>query len=267
MNEREYFEKIAQYRLLAKHEIGQNFLIEAEIARKIIDFLHLQEGENVLEIGCGAGSLTYFLSQTENHVTSIDIDEAMVTKVKNDFSSNSHINITIGNAMKWDYSSYDKIVGNLPYYITSGIVERCLLGATKVKRMVFMVQKEWYQRLFSSPKSKEYGPLSILMAYRGKKEKGFIVPRNSFSPAPHIDSIFFAINISQESNIETADKLYFLVSKMFLHRRKTISNNLTMFLNDADKADFALKSAKLKSSLRPEEIDLEGYLRLLAVLN
>lgn len=267
MNEREYFEKIAQYRLLAKHEIGQNFLIEPEIAWKIIEFLKIENGDNILEIGCGAGSLTYFLSEQPGRCTSIDIDEAMVTKVKEDFASCESVDVRIGNAMKWDYSSYDRIVGNLPYYITSGIVERCLLGGAKAKRMVFMVQKEWYQRLFSSPKTKDYGPLSVLMAYRGKKEKGFVVSRNCFSPAPHVDSVVFAIETKEGTDLETAKKLYDLTSSLFLHRRKTVLNNLTLSIKDGQKAEIFLKKAQLASNLRPEEIDLNGYLRLFAVLN
>lgn len=267
MSEKEYFEKIAQYKLLAKHEIGQNFLIEPRIAEKIVSLLDLQEGESVLEIGSGAGSLTYFLAKHENQITCIDIDESLIAKTQQDFSKNENVIIQMGNAMRWDYSSYDKIIGNLPYYITSGLVERSLLGGKKSKKLVFMVQKEWYQRLFSKPKSKDYGPLSILLEYRATKEESFNVSKSAFSPAPHIDSVVFSLKIRENSTCETADKLYSLACSLFLHRRKTILNNLYFVTKEAKSAEEALKKAKIEASKRPEELSLDDYLRILAVLN
>lgn len=267
MNEKDYFEKIAQYKLLAKHEIGQNFLIDPRIAEKIVDLLDLNPNESVLEVGSGAGSLTYFLAQHDNPTTCIDIDESMIAKTKEDFSKSENLLIEVGNAMRWDYSPYDKIIGNLPYYITSGLVERALLGGKNTKKLVFMVQKEWYQRLFSAPKNKDYGPLSILLEYRGIKEKSFIVSKNSFSPAPHIDSVVFSLKIKEDSSCEEANRLYSLVSSLFLHRRKTILNNLALMTKDPGFAENSLKKANIQPNKRPEELSVADYLKLLAVLN
>ena len=119
MTEEKYFENIRSFKFLAKKEIGQNFLGDPEAAKRIVSLLEAKEGEKVLEIGSGAGSLSYFLSLGPAKADLIDIDEAMLQKLKEDFEGNPYLNIQFGNAMRYDYSSYDKIVGNLPYYITS----------------------------------------------------------------------------------------------------------------------------------------------------
>ena len=194
MNKEEYFERIKQFSSLAKKEIGQNFLIDAGVCERIANEVGIEEGEKVLEIGSGAGSLTYSLSKTPGLIETIDIDEAMLTKVGQDFEGGGNVKVLNGNAMRWDYSCYDKIVGNLPYYITSGIVERVLLSAAKAKRCVFMVQKEAAERLLAKPGTKDYGPLPILIALSGKASYCFKVARSSFAPAPHVDSAVLKID-------------------------------------------------------------------------
>lgn len=266
MNEIEYFEGIAQYRLMAKKDLGQNFLISPKVASQIVDALETKPDDKVLEIGSGAGSLTFFLAQKQGQCTSIDVDEGLVVKTQNDFANIDNMNIVMGNAMRWEYSSYDKIIGNLPYYITSGILERVLLEAKSATRCVFMVQKEAFQRLNSKPGSKEYGPLSILLSYRGVAKRLMTVGRDSFCPPPHIDSVVFSIDLKENSSIERANKLYDLCSALFLWRRKTIKNNLSTYLKSDEYASKILKEAGIDERERPEQISPERYLSLLDML-
>ncbi len=264
IDENEYFTNVASYKLLAKHEVGQNFLIDRNVCKNIVNSLQIEKGDHVLEIGSGAGSLSYFLAKSEEEIDLIDIDEGLVTKLQNDFATLNNVHPKLGNAMRYQMEGYTKIIGNLPYYITSGILERVLLDAKDVKRAVFMVQKEAYIRLNSSLGSKDYGPLPLLIKYRAKMGKLYSVPRTSFSPAPHIDSIVFSLDFYEDKNdLEKANKLYSLINALFLHRRKTIYNNLSTFIKDSDKAKDILAKANILPNKRPEELSLDDYLRLL----
>ncbi len=264
MNEEHYFEKIAEYKLLAKHEVGQNFLIDKNVAKKIVDLLDISKDDNVLEIGSGAGSLSFYLSFYNCPITLIDIDEALVTKLKDDFKSKPNMNVGQANALKYDLTPFTKIVGNLPYYITSALLECVLLNGRHCQKASIMVQKEVFARLASGPKQEGYGPLPILIEYRAKIKKEFVVPRSSFAPAPHVDSLVFTLSFKKGSSPEIAKELYNLTSALFLHRRKTILNNLSSYLKDEAKAKEILLKANIEPRKRPEEIDLNGYLSILA---
>lgn len=262
MNEQQFFEGVASYKLLTKKEIGQNFLIDASICKRIVDALDIQDGEHILEIGCGAGSLTYFLGQYPNEVTSIDIDEAMLAKVQNDFKDVSSLHIEYGNAAKYDYAPFDKIIGNLPYYITSLIVERVLLNGVKAKKIIFMVQKEAAERLLAKPRSKDYGPLAILLFLSFYAKRCFNVGRNSFVPPPHVESTVIEITRNEAIDIIEASKAYKLANALFLYRRKTIYNNLKNMLKDGEKASTILAENNIPSNARPEELTPMQYLML-----
>ncbi|MCR5348725.1 MAG: 16S rRNA (adenine(1518)-N(6)/adenine(1519)-N(6))-dimethyltransferase RsmA [Bacilli bacterium] len=259
MDSKTYFEGVESYRLLAKHEVGQNFLVDPNVAKRIVDTLEVKEGERVLEIGCGAGSLTYFLSLTPGKVTAIDIDEALLAKLQNDFQGK--VDVIYGNATKFDYAPYDKIIGNLPYYITSLIIEKALLGAKKASRMAFMVQKEAGERLLSKPGTKDYGPLPILISLCCDAKKAFVVRRNSFAPAPHVDSLVVTLEMGDPME-DSLPKAYALSQSLFLQRRKTLYNNLKNYLHDGAKAKALLAGLSLSETIRPEQVTPEQYLAL-----
>ena len=263
MNREEYFKTIEQYKLLAKHEVGQNFLIDSDACEKIVNCLDIKQDDYVLEIGSGAGSLSFFLNEAGARTQLIDIDEGLVTKLKNDFAGYDNILPTQGNAMRWDYSEYTKIIGNLPYYITSGIIEKVLLGSKSAQKAVFMVQKEAFNRLAAKINSNEYGPLQILIEYRGKLTREFNVPRTSFSPAPHVDSTVFSMTFNDDRDLDECESLNKLTTDLFLNRRKTILNNLSRHLGDSNKAKEILSLCGIKENSRPENLSLNQYLQIL----
>lgn len=256
-----YFSEIESYKLLAKKEVGQNFLIDDVVAEKIVNCADIQEEDEVLEIGCGAGSLTFFLQEKKAKGKAIDIDEGLLLKLQNDFPDPSLV-IVHGNAMKWDYSPYDKIIGNLPYYITSGIVEKVLLGAERAKKMVIMVQKEAGDRLLATFGSKDYGPLNVLIALSGKLKKEFKVARSSFAPAPHVDSVVLSMEFYPNRSLEELNGVYELCSKLFLQRRKTIANNLKTVMKGQEKAGKILLVSGVDGTKRPEQLTPEEYVSL-----
>ncbi len=258
MTEEKFFEGVASYKLLAKKEVGQNFLVDASAAKRIVDALEAKEGERVLEIGCGAGSLTYFLSNGPAHSLAIDIDEAMIAKTLADFQGSEYVKIEKGNAMRFDYSPFDKVIGNLPYYITSGIIEQVLIKAKNASKCVFMVQKEAADRILSQPNTKDYSPLTIYIAVVSRARKLFNVPRSAFVPAPHVDSTVVEL-VFNERHTEQAEKMYRFCSAMFLQRRKTIYNNLKNYLHSGEKAAELLKEFDIPQNARAEEIPPEQY--------
>ena len=262
MNEETYFENVRSYKLLAKKEVGQNFLGEPAYAKKIVDLLESEENDQILEIGCGAGSLSYFLSLGPAKSDLIDIDEGLLAKLKGDFEGNKFLNIQQGNAMRYDYSKYDKIIGNLPYYITSGIIENALLGGDKCKRMVFMVQKEAAARLLAKPETEDYSPLTIYLNYLYEGKRMFNVPRNAFYPAPHVDSTVLLFKLRENVSKKDAEGMYLLCKKLFLQRRKTIYNNLKGIVKEQDKAKALLEASGILLNDRPEQVLAEEYLKL-----
>ncbi len=259
MDERRYFESVASYKLMAKHEVGQNFLVDSDAARRIVDEADIQEGEKVLEIGSGAGSLTFFLAQSKGKVEAIDIDEGLIAKLQEDFKD--QVDVHYGNAAKFDYEPYDKIIGNLPYYITSSLIERALLLGVNAKTMVFMVQKEAGERILSLVGGKDYGPLPILLRWLSEPKKSFAVKRDCFAPAPHVDSVVLRFDMKQRPAIDVA-KAYRFVESLFLQRRKKLQNNLKNYLHDGEKASNAIQKAGLNPDVRPEQVSPEAYLTL-----
>ncbi|OPZ36949.1 MAG: Ribosomal RNA small subunit methyltransferase A [Tenericutes bacterium ADurb.BinA155] len=266
MDKTKYFEGVASYKLLAKKEVGQNFLADPDVAARIVGLLNLVSEDHVLEIGSGAGSLSFFLAEGPAQSDLIDIDEALVTKLQHDFEGNRYVHPEMGNAMRFDYAPYTKIIGNLPYYITSGIMEKILLGAKNASRVVLMVQKEAADRLLAKPGSKEYSPLSLYLNYVATVKRAFNVARTSFVPAPHIESSVLTVDFIREKHDDESAAMYQLAEKLFLYRRKTILNNLKTYLNDGPKAEAVLHQAGIDPGLRPEDLSASNYLALLRAL-
>ena len=262
MNQENYFEKIKSYKYLANKSLGQNFLINPEIAGKIVEKLQLNDGETVLEIGAGLGSLSFFLVDSKCSIDLIDIDERMLNFLNEHFSDKKNIKIRRQNILKEDLSSYSKIIGNLPYYITSGIIEHILLNAANARKIVLMTQKEVYPKLLSNYAS----PISLLLNHVCKISSPINVNRNNFTPVPHVDSVVFSLTPNENIKSEDNKLLYKLISKLFLYRRKTILNCLTSVIKDKDEAANTLKELSVSNDARAEQLDIDFYIRLLNLL-
>jgi len=262
LNEANFYSLVKQYKFIANKSLGQNFLIEPRICENIIQKLEISDCDNSLEIGGGLGSLTYFLSQQKGKKTIIDIDENMLRFLRDNFENISDLQVKYQNILKLDLSIFTKIVGNLPYYITSSIIEHILLSATNVNKVVLMCQKEVFPKLLPS----NISPLSILLNYVGKISGSMNVSRNSFTPIPHVDSVVFEFIPNENIKNQENKELYKLICAMFLHRRKTILNCLTAHLRNKEDALEALNSAGINVMLRPEQINIEQYKTLFKVL-
>ena len=259
MNEKEYFENIKSYKLLANKSLGQNFLVNQSVAEKIVKLLKIEEGDNILEIGAGLGSLSYFLAKSPGKTELIDIDERMLTFLNEQFSEAKNVSIKRQNILKHDLSEFNKIIGNLPYYITSSIIEKLLLDGKDAQIIVLMTQKEVYPKLLSLNKS----PLSLFLNYVANISSPIDVGRNNFAPVPHVDSVVFTLvpneNIKNPNNL----RLYKTMKQLFLLRRKNILNNLSNFVQSKEKAREILDKMGVDTNKRPEELPIEFYINLL----
>ena len=263
MNESQYFENVKSYKLLANKSLGQNFLINPEVAKSIVNLLEVSDRDEVIEIGSGLGSLSYFLTKSMGKVQLIDIDERMLQFLNDQFGNCENVAIRRQNILKEDLSNYTKIIGNLPYYITSSIIEHILLTATNAKKIVLMTQKEVYPKLLASFKS----PLSLFLNYVADISAPKDVGRNNFAPIPHVDSVVFTLTPNKNIKNEDNKKMLKLMQQLFLLRRKNILNNLTNIVKDKEKAREILAKLGVDTNLRPEQLDINFYISLLKELN
>jgi len=262
MNKIEFFENVRLFKFLANKSLGQNFLINPEIAEIIVKKLELKQTDSVLEIGAGLGSLSIFLADSNSNVELIDIDERMLSHLSSTFENNKNVTIKRQNILKADLDSYTKIIGNLPYYITSGIIEHILLNAINAKKIVLMTQKEVYPKLLKDFKS----PLSLLLNYVCDISTPLSVGRNNFTPVPHVDSVVFVLTPNERIKEKENKEVYSLMRQLFLHRRKTILNCLQNVTKDKQKAEEILVSMSVNKNLRPEQLGIDFYINLLKQL-
>ena len=228
--------------------------------------LNVQDNDNVIEVGPGLGSLTHFLSMLNCKSTVVDIDLRMVNFLKVIYKENPNVEVVANDIRKTDVSQYTKVIGNIPYNITTEAIQYFLLNATSASRMVFMIQSETLAH-FYDVSGKEYGPTSVLIHLLGSIEKLFTVKAGSFYPAPKCSSSVFAINIDSGTDRDSAIRAFKLAKALFANRRKTISNNLMNYLKNKDTVSQLCTDLGLNPLLRPEQIAPEMYLRISEYLN
>ncbi len=262
MNEKEYFEEVKSYKLLANKSLGQNFLVNSQMAEKIVSLLEINKEDKVLEIGAGLGSLSYFLAKSSGNCELIDIDERMLMFLDEHFKDEKNVVVKRQNILKYDLSGFTKIIGNLPYYITSGIIEKLLVDGKDTKRFVLMTQKEVYPKLLKTNES----PLSLFLNYVADISSPIDVSRNNFAPIPHVDSVVFVITPNENIKNKDNEKLFKLIKQLFLLRRKNILNNLTNVVKNKEKAKEILSKLGIDTNKRPEELPIEFYINLLKLL-
>lgn len=260
MDADKYFENVRSYMLLAKKEVGQNFLVDPRIAKAIVDALEVRPGDKILEIGPGAGSLSYFLAQGEGDCTLLDIDEALIAKLEKDFGGNGRIHPVKGNALEANFGDYDRLIGNLPYYITTSLLEKAVVEARMGCRAVFMIQKEVFRRVLAKPGEEGFGPLSILLALSADIERLMSVSPGAFVPVPHVESLVFSLSFSRKIDFDKASFLAF-AKRLFLHRRKRIFFDLSALV-DKEKAFRMLEEAGIAQGERAENVPPSRFLRL-----
>ncbi|WP_455682779.1 16S rRNA (adenine(1518)-N(6)/adenine(1519)-N(6))-dimethyltransferase RsmA [Thomasclavelia sp.] len=248
---------LEKYNLNALKKFGQNFLIDTNIVNKIINQTHIDKNTAVIEVGPGIGALTQILGRSAGKVISFEIDERF-KPVYNEFLDKNNIDIIFGDFMKQDIKiivdqlrqDYQKVylVANLPYYITTEIIEKVILNDSKIDELIIMIQKENALKMVSDYKN----PLLLMIEDIGSIEYLFTVNKNVFIPAPHVDSAIIKIKIDKNPDL----KLYETLKLCFKQRRKTILNNLKQKYNNAEEI---LIHCNIETRKRSEELSLEDF--------
>lgn len=236
---------------------GQNFLINENIADEIVNQVN-KENISVLEIGPGDGILTKRLQNLNIIYSVVEIDEFYINKLKEGFPS---LNIIEKNVLKLDLSSFDYIIGNIPYNITSDIILKLVTNTKIGINITLMIQKEAYQRIIEAKTKDEITSLSILIKTRFNYKKVIEVSRHNFNPEPNVDSTVFNLYENNIYNINNFRKYYLFLLILFNSKRKTIYNNLIKKY-EKDNVSGVLNKLNLNQNLRIEELKLEDFVNL-----
>lgn len=257
------------FHLRASKKLGQNFLIDAAVVRGIVEAAELQEGDRVLEIGPGIGTLTQGLAESGAQVTAVELDKKLPAVLAETLKGYENVRIVQGDILKTDIRELMgdtpfKVAANLPYYITTPILMALLEQRLPIRKIVTMVQKEVAERMIAPPGSKTYGALSVAVQYYTAPEIVLDVPPKSFIPAPEVDSVVIACKVRGEPPVAVRDeKLFFRVVKAaFGQRRKTLSNALKGAGFLKDEVQGALEKAGIEAARRGETLSLEEFAQL-----
>ncbi len=248
----------------AKKELGQNFLINQKVCKNIVEFLDIQNSDSVLEIGPGLGALTGYIVGQPSRFSVVEYDQKFVNFLEKNFE-NQNIEIVKNNILKYKDFSFNKVIGNLPYYISSDIIERICLNFSNLEKGIFMVQKECYER-FTSTKGKDYNALNVLLLYLYKIKPCLNVPKTCFFPVPKVDSLVFEITKKPLKSQDFAEKLYKTSKICFSNRRKTLLNNLSSVVRDKEKTQQILEASNILPTARAEELSVQQFIVLTETL-
>jgi 16S rRNA (adenine1518-N6/adenine1519-N6)-dimethyltransferase len=275
----------------AKKSLGQNFLNDPKVARRIIDAVSPLPEDIVIEIGAGAGALTKMLVARSGYVIAIEIDARFVEELRRSAKS-ENLSVVNADVLDVDWDDFTKVakakvhppprdcpdrrrvrvVANLPYYISTPIVEKLVrLGRGQVFDMTLMLQREVADRIASGPGSKEYGYLSVMVQYYCDAAKLFDVPPSAFTPAPKVQSAVIKLTVRERPAVEVADepRFFALVRAAFAQRRKTILNNLkaaARALEFKQPLESALEAASVAPQRRAETLSLADFAALCEAL-
>ncbi len=251
------------HNLHALKKYGQNFLIDDDLAQRIVKEVENNQEALLLEIGPGLGALTYHLVKKSGEKLLVEIDPIMCDHLKSQINDDC-VKIVNKDFLQLELKNINKeiiVVGNLPYYITTDILE-ILLFNNRVRQITLMVQKEAYERLTAPINSKKYSAISVFLQYVGGTHVLANVSRHAFIPEPHVDSVVFQINVKKVRDTNKEKEFFAVTKAMFLMRRKTILNNLSNFLKNKQKAETILKKLNCPLNTRPEQLSLDFYLDL-----
>ncbi len=267
-------ETLKKYDLKLTKTLGQNFLTDINIIRKIVDAGEVTDKDLVIEIGPGIGAMTVVLSERAGKVVAVEIDKNLIPALKENLAHCTNLEIIHADIMKVDIpslvSGWDgplKVISNLPYYITTPIVMMLLESDIPFDMLVFMVQKEVAQRMAAAPSTKDYGALTIAVNYYADPKLCFTVSKNCFIPKPDVDSAVVRLKKRvHASTVEVSKQAFFrVVRSAFSMRRKTLLNSLGSqpWLSGGKEGLKAIMGeAGLPESIRAEELTLEQFVNL-----
>jgi len=258
----------------AKKHLGQHFLIDRRVCRRIVHAANLSEGEVVLEIGPGRGALTTVLLEQAAKVIAVEVDEKLADELQSRFPS-SKLRLVAADILKTNISELLdqegltgklRVFGNLPYNIATAVIQHLIGFRSWISDMIVMLQREVVDRILSVPGSKQYGYLSVVVQYHCEASRLFTVAPQAFRPVPKVYSTVVHLKVREQPPVKVADETFFfqLVSACFAERRKTIQNNLKrasarLKLNHIE---VSLEKLGIDPRRRAETLSLNEFARL-----
>ncbi|MXS83617.1 16S rRNA (adenine(1518)-N(6)/adenine(1519)-N(6))-dimethyltransferase RsmA [Nitrosomonas oligotropha] len=241
-----------------RKRFGQNFLVDQHIIAQIVAEIYPQKSDRIIEIGPGLGALTRPLLQALDHLHVIEIDRDIVSKLNQAFTQ-EELTIHSADALKFDFSALGsklRIVGNLPYNISTPLLFHLSQFSEHILDMHFMLQKEVVDRMVGSPATADYGRLSVMLQYRFDMEYVFSVPAESFRPVPKVESAIVRMIPRDSSARIVKDEALFsqIVTAAFSQRRKTLRNTLQQHLTASD-----FSALGIDPGLRAENLSVEEF--------
>lgn len=251
--------------------LGQNFLIDPNIVRKIVALADISSDDHVLEIGPGRGVLTEVLCRTAGRVTAVEIDPRLHDYLAERQAEFPNLTLVLADALVYPVESLPIgtiVVANLPYYISTPLLFRLLDQRDRFPRLVLMLQNEVADRLVAKPGSSDYGVLSVMAQYAAEITKAFRVSAQCFRPRPEVGSAVVLLRTRERRELtpEEEPKFVALVKAAFAHRRKTLVNSLRDEGYDQSRIIGALERLTLSPSVRAEVLSLEQLIQFTRVI-
>lgn len=247
----------------AKKYLGQNFLFDPSILKRIIEVSEIYPEDTVVEIGAGYGSLTLLLAKAAKKVIAIEFDNDIFNELSEKVKFIKNIEAVNCDALKFPYEEIDsfKVVANIPYYITTPIIFRLIESGKNLQSITLTIQKEVAERIVAKPGGKGYGVLSLSVQFYTEPEIRFIIPAGAFRPVPKVDSAVVHMKMLTNPRIAVPDErfLFRLIKTAFSHRRKTILNALKVL---DSRIKEVLTSAGIEITRRAETLSMEDFGRL-----
>lgn len=251
----------------AKKSLGQNFLKDPHYLKRIADAAQVGPDDQVLEIGPGLGHLTRLLAERAGKVLAIELDERLIPLLRQEFSATRNVEVTQADALEYPYETLPgkwKVVANLPYYISTPIIQKLIAHRNKFLSLTLLLQKEVAERIAASPGGKEYGFLSVLVQLYALPRIEFMVPQGAFTPKPRVDSAVVTLTMREHIAVPLRDEDFFVrvVKAAFSQRRKTLRNALKQLDAPKEKMDAALNKTGIDLGRRAETLTIEEFGRL-----
>ena len=272
-------EVVQKHNFKFSKSLGQNFLIDTNVIDRILEGARVKEGDYVIEVGPGIGTLTKEMGRSAEKVVAIEIDKTLIPILEETLADFPNIEVINQDILKVNVQELVKeklnggpvkLVANLPYYITTPIVMKFLEEDIPVTDIVVMVQKEVADRMNAKPNTKDYGALSVAVQYYCDTEIVAKAPRHMFMPQPNVDSTVIGLHVREEQiyHVDNEDIFFKTVKASFGQRRKTLLNSLggLGFLSK-DQIKEALKEANIDEKRRGETLSIEEFASLSNAVN
>jgi 16S rRNA (adenine1518-N6/adenine1519-N6)-dimethyltransferase len=268
---------LAQYDIRPRKRFGQSFLEDQNMIRRIAGLVEAAANETVVEIGAGLGLLTSELAKNTGRVIALEIDPRLVSALRDRFSGNARVEIVAGDVLDYDFSSAFhggkiKVIGNIPYHISTPILFRLLEFRKSISTMVLMFQKELADRIMAPPGNKEFGIPSVVIARYASTTRAMNVPPSCFYPEPGVVSSVLRI-VMREDRLTPEEESFFLMSlraavppRTKTQRRKTLRNNLRATGFPEETVERVLAKTGIKGVRRAETLTVEEFVLLAAEL-